>query len=127
MVKDLLIVSAGGALGAASRYLVVVSATRLLGHGFPFGTLIVNIVGSFAMGVLLELMALVWNTSMETRLFLAVGFLGAFTTFSTFSLDVAFLYEKKALALTAVYILASVVLSIGAFFAATWLIRRLVV
>jgi len=127
MVKDLLIVSAGGALGAASRYLVVVSATRLLGLNFPYGTLIVNIVGSFAMGALLELMALVWNTSMQTRLFLAVGFLGAFTTFSTFSLDVAFLYERKAYVLTAVYILASVVLSIGAFFAATWLIRRLFV
>jgi len=126
MVKDLLIVSAGGALGAASRYLVFVSATRLLGLNFPYGTLIVNVVGSFAMGALLELMALVWNTSMHTRLFLAVGFLGAFTTFSTFSLDVAFLYERKAYALTAAYILASVVLSIGAFFAATWLIRRLV-
>lgn len=126
MVKDLLIVSAGGALGAASRYLVFVSATRLLGPNFPFGTLIVNIVGSFAMGILVELMALVWDTSLQTRLFLAVGFLGAFTTFSTFSLDVAFLYERKAFALTAIYLLASVVLSIGAFFAALWLIRRLV-
>ena len=127
MVKDVLIVSAGGALGAASRYLVFVAAARLLGPGFPYGTLIVNVAGSFAMGILLELMALVWNTPMQTRLFLAVGFLGAFTTFSTFSLDVAFLYERKAFGLTAIYILGSVVLSIGAFFAATWLVRRLVV
>ncbi len=126
IMNELLVVGAGGALGAISRYLVYLASTKFLGLEFPYGTLIVNIVGSFLMGVLIELLALVWDTSPQTRLFLAVGFLGALTTFSTFSLDVAVLYERKWFALTSVYIFASVVLSIGALFAGLHVVRRLV-
>ncbi len=118
-------VAGGGAVGAVARYLVHVAAGQLLGPAFPFGTLIVNIVGSFLMGLLVEAMALVWSASQEARLFLAVGTLGAFTTFSTFSLDVAVLYERGRPVLVATYILVSVICSIAALFAGLHVMRRI--
>ncbi len=124
-MKELLVVAGGGAVGAVARYLVYVAAGQLLGPAFPFGTLIVNIVGSFLMGLLIEAMALVWSAPQEARLFLAVGFLGAFTTFSTFSLDVAVLYERGRLVLVATYILVSVICSIAALFAGLHVMRRI--
>ena len=124
-MNSMLIVAGGGALGAVARYLVYVAAGHLLGAGFPFGTLIVNIVGSFAMGALTEIMALVWSASNEARLFLAVGFLGAFTTFSTFSLDFVVLYERGRWLLCALYVGVSMAGSIGALFAGLLLFRRL--
>lgn len=117
-------VAAGGAAGAAARYLVYVLAGQFLGTGFPFGTLIVNIVGSFIMGVLVEGMALAWTIGEQMRLFLVVGVLGAFTTFSTFSLDVGLLYERGRIALIALYVSVSVIGSIGALFLGMYLIRR---
>jgi CrcB protein len=124
-VKALLAVAGGGALGAVARYLVYVAAGHVLGTGFPYGTLIVNIVGSFAIGALTEAMALAWSVSQETRLFLVVGVLGAFTTFSSFSLDFAVLYERGRLVLCALYVGLSVTCSIGAIFLGMWLLRRL--
>jgi CrcB protein len=126
-MKELVVVAVGGALGAVSRYVVYVLAGLLLGTGFPYGTLIVNIVGSFVMGVLVEGMALAWTIPEQARLFLIVGILGAFTTFSTFSLDVAVLYERGRLELTAFYIMASVVCSVGALFAGLYVVRRVLV
>ena len=125
MVKAILAVAAGGACGAVGRYMVMVGATRLLGLHFPFGTLIVNIVGSFLLGMLAEGLALAWTVSPETRLFLVVGFLGAFTTFSTFSLDVVSLYQRGQVLLAAVYLLSSVVLSVGALFAGLRAMRQI--
>lgn len=124
-ISEVLAVAAGGTLGAVSRYLVYVAVGHLLGAGFPYATLIVNVVGSFAMGALVETMALVWSTSTAMRLFLTTGILGAFTTFSTFSLDFAVLYERKAFALCALYTIASFVLSVGALFAGLQVMRRL--
>ncbi len=123
-MKQLLVVAAGGAAGAVARYLVYVLASQFLGTGFPFGTLIVNIVGSFIMGVLVEGMALAWTIGEQMRLFLAVGILGAFTTFSTFSLDVGLLYERGKIALIALYVSVSVIGSIGALFLGMYLLRR---
>ena len=123
-MKQLLMVAAGGAAGATARYLVYVLAGQFLGTGFPFGTIIVNIVGSFVMGVLVEGMALAWTIGEQMRLFLAVGVLGAFTTFSAFSLDVGLLYERGKIALIALYVSASVIGSIGALFLGMYLIRR---
>ena len=123
-MKQLLVVAAGGAVGAVARYLVYVLAGQFLGTGFPFGTLIVNIVGSFIMGVLVEGMALAWTIGEQMRLFLVVGVLGAFTTFSTFSLDVGLLYERGKIALIALYVSVSVIGSIGALFLGMYLIRR---
>ncbi|GAB4223794.1 MAG: fluoride efflux transporter CrcB [Kiloniellaceae bacterium] len=116
-------IACGGALGAVGRHLVVAQVAQWAGSGFPFGVLAANVLGSFAMGVLVELSALVWSPSPELRAFLTVGVLGAFTTFSTFSMDTVLLYERGALLLCAVYVVASVVLSVGAFFLALALLR----
>ena len=113
----LLAVACGGALGAVARYLVMAQVGHWLGTVFPYGTLIVNVVGSFALGALIEIMALVWSPSQEVRAILVVGFLGAFTTFSTFSLDVVALVQRDALAQAALYIAASVTLSVAAVYA----------
>lgn len=124
-MQGLLAVAAGGMVGAVSRYLVVVTATKLLGHGFPYGTLIVNVVGSFAMGVLVETMALVWSAGNEARLLLVVGLLGSFTTFSTFSLDFVTLYERRDFLALGVYATGSFVLSVGALVLGLTVMRRL--
>ncbi|MGD1878463.1 MAG: fluoride efflux transporter CrcB [Kiloniellaceae bacterium] len=124
-VNILAAVAFGGALGAVGRYLAVSQVARWFDHGFPYGTLTVNVVGSFAMGLLIEFGALAWSPSPELRAFIAVGFLGAFTTFSTFSMETVLLYERGALLACAGYVAASVVLSVGAFFAALALVRTL--
>jgi fluoride exporter len=125
-ISELLAVAAGGVAGAVARYLVCIAVGYLLGTGFRYATLIVNVIGSFAMGVLVETMTLVWNASTEARLFLTTGILGAFTTFSAFSLDSAVLYERRAFALCALYTTASFVLSVSALFVGLHLVRRLV-
>jgi fluoride exporter len=125
-LKLILVIAVGGAVGAVARHLVNVQAAALMGFGFPWGTLTVNILGSFLMGVLVETSALVWSPDPALRAMLAVGVLGAFTTFSTFSLDAIVLYERGQLALAAGYIVASVVLSIGGLFAGLAVIRTVV-
>ena len=124
-MKMLAAVALGGALGAVGRYLVMSAVALWFGLSFPWGTLIVNVVGSFAMGALVEISALVWSPSPELRALLAIGVLGAFTTFSTFSLDVAALIGRGAHAAAGAYIALSVVLSIAAFFAGLHLFRSL--
>ena len=119
-------VAAGGALGSAARYLVNVAAGRLLGPEFPWGTLAVNVAGSFVMGLLIALMALKMQVSQEVRAFLTTGVLGGFTTFSAFSLDFALLVERRETGLAALYVIASVGLSLAAIFAGLKLGRTLV-
>lgn len=114
---NILLVAVGGAFGSVCRYLTGILMTRLLGPAFPWGTITVNIVGSFAIGLLTELIARRFNASMEMRLLLVVGILGGFTTFSSFSLDTVALVEKGAVTSAAVYVLASVIISLGATFA----------
>jgi len=115
-MKAIFVVAAGGALGAIVRHLIFVLATRVLGLNFPYGTLIVNIAGSLILGILIEALALRWDVSAELRLFMVVGFLGAFTTFSAFSMDTVMLYERGRLDLCALYVSASIALSVGALF-----------
>lgn len=117
-------VALGGALGAAGRHMVNLVALRYFGGGvFPLGTFTVNVIGCFAMGVLVEVLALKLSASQELRLFLATGVLGGFTTFSAFSLDVALLVERNQILLAAAYVMGSVGLSIGALFLALYLTR----
>lgn len=109
-----LAVAAGGAVGAMARHGVSRTAMHLLGPNFPWGTLAANIMGSFAMGLII-----VWLSSREPaspalRAFLTVGLLGAFTTFSTFSLDVVTLYRDRTVMIAGAYLLASVILSVCA-------------
>ena len=124
-MKLILAVAAGGALGALGRHLVILNMTRMFGFAFPWGTLTVNVLGSFLFGLLAEAIALRWQAGLELRAFLLVGGLGAFTTFSTFSMDVALLTERGALMPAFAYIAASVLLSIGALFAGLALARAL--
>jgi CrcB protein len=118
-------VALGGAIGSAARYLVNVGAGRAFGTAFPWHTAIVNVVGCFAMGVLIELMARKLNVGQDARAFLTTGILGGFTTFSAFSLDFALLVERKAYGLAGLYAAGSVVLSLAAVFAGLSLVRAL--
>ena len=111
-----LIVFLGAGIGGALRHGVNVASSRLWGFGFPFGTLIVNIVGSFAMGLLAGYFAFRPGINQHMRFFLTTGFLGGFTTFSAFSLDTALLIERHSYGLAAGYAVGSVAASISALF-----------
>lgn len=112
-----LLVAAGGAFGSVMRYLVGVWATRAIGPAFPWGTMTVNVVGAFAIGLLTELLARRLNASTELRLLLVTGILGGFTTWSSFTLDAVALFERGALLAAASYLAGSLVLSFAAVFA----------
>jgi len=118
-----LIVFLGGGVGAALRHSVNLLAGRLIGIGFPAGTLTVNVVGSLIMGLLAAWFAFKGDASQHWRLFLTTGVLGGFTTFSSFSLDVGVLYERGAVGMAAIYVIASLVLSIAGLFAGLALVR----
>lgn len=119
----LLLVALGGAFGAGTRHLVNLAALRFAGPGFPWGTAVINVAGSFAMGLFVGWMAARAHASNELRLFVATGVLGGFTTFSAFSLDFVTLYERGAFAAAFGYAGASVALSILALFAGLALMR----
>lgn len=116
-------VALGGAVGAVCRYATGLGAARLLGKGFPWGTLIVNLAGSFAMGVLV--VVLLHLSANRFAPLLMTGFLGGFTTFSAFSLDAVTLYERGQITLAAGYVAGSVFLSIAALFAGLALARSM--
>ena len=122
-----LLVFLGAGIGGALRHGVNVAAERVLGSGFAWGTLTVNVVGGFAMGVLAGWLALkageAWTQS--ARLFVATGILGGFTTFSAFSLDVVLLWERGQSSAAIAYVLGSVVLSIAGLLAGLYVVRVL--
>ncbi len=118
-----LIVFAGAGIGGALRHGVNLAAARMFGLGFPFGTIIVNVLGSFLMGVLAGYFAFRTGLPQHVRLFLTTGVLGGFTTFSAFSLDAALLMERHAYWSAAAYMAGSVLLSLLALFAGLSLFR----
>lgn len=122
-MNAILLVASGGAIGSVLRYLAGVFMTRLFGAAFPYGTLTVNVVGGLLMGLFIELLARRFAGSSELQLFVAIGILGGFTTFSSFSLDVVLLWQRGEIGTAAFYVLASVTLSIGAVFLGLWLAR----
>ncbi len=124
-MKLIMAIALGGAIGAVGRHLLAGQVMKLVAGGFPWGTVAVNILGSFAMGALIELMALKWSIGAELRGFLTVGILGAFTTFSTFSLDVALLSGRGEYLAAAGYVLISVTASILALFTGLYLFRQM--
>ena len=109
----MLAVAAGGACGALLRLWVTQGAHALLGRGFPFGTLVVNVTGSVAMGALYAAFSQRHGIAPEWRLAIATGFLGAFTTFSTFSMDTLLLVHQGAHLKAGVNVLASVALCLA--------------
>jgi CrcB protein len=121
----LLLVMLGGAIGAGLRQLANLATLRAFGPGFPWGTMGINVAGSFAMGLFIELLARKFGASNELRLFITTGILGGFTTFSAFSLDFATLTGRGEFVHAAFYAIASVVFSIVALFAGLWLGRLL--
>ncbi len=124
-MKMLLSIAAGGAIGAVGRYLMMARIGHYLHGGFPYSTIAVNVLGSALLGTLVEFLALVWSPSQEMRAFLVVGIIGSFTTFSTFSLDVIVLFERSEYVSAILYVAASVILSVGAFFGAMVLFRHI--
>ena len=120
-----LLVFIGGGLGSTLRYLVNIICPKLFGPAFPYHTFIINITGSTVMGLIAGYFAFRGDASQSWRLFLMTGILGGYTTFSAFSLDTAFLYERGDLGLALFYVLGSVVFSIGGLFAGLALMRHL--
>ncbi|MBX2834238.1 MAG: fluoride efflux transporter CrcB [Micavibrio sp.] len=123
MIQTIAAIAAGGAIGAVLRYGAGLGAVKLLGHGFPYGTLFVNIVGSAIMGALIVIFAYTNNPPETLRVFMVTGLLGAFTTFSTFSLDFASLVQRADYLSAGLYLTASVVVSIAALFTAMAITR----
>jgi CrcB protein len=121
-----LIVFFGGGIGAAARHGLNVGIGRLLGNGFPYATFAINITGSLIMGLAAGYFAFKSGGSQHWRLFLTTGILGGYTTFSTFSLDAALLYERGEVGLAAVYVIGSVVIAIAGLFAGLAVARNLI-
>ncbi|MCW9023165.1 MAG: fluoride efflux transporter CrcB [Gammaproteobacteria bacterium] len=124
-MNHILAIAAGGALGAVSRYLVSNGVHLLAGRGFPYGTLTVNVVGSLLMGFLYIVLIERLGVESYWRAIILVGFLGAFTTFSTFSIETLNLIENGELSKAMINVLASVVTCITACWLGLMLGRQL--
>ena len=126
-MKIALAIALGGALGSVGRYYVIGAAERwlmtLIGVGFPYGTLTVNVVGSFILGALVQGLAHSFDAGTLVQRFLFVGLLGGFTTFSAFSADSIGLLERGEVGRAMLYITLSVVLSVGGFYCGLRLVR----
>lgn len=126
-MRSYLIVFLGAGIGGSLRHAVNVACARAFGTGFPWGTITVNIVGSFAMGALAAWLAFKAGEgwSQPLRLFLTTGILGGFTTFSAFSLDAALLWERGDIGASLAYVALSVILSIAGLAAGLAFVRTL--
>ncbi|WBX85658.1 fluoride efflux transporter CrcB [Sphingosinicella microcystinivorans] len=120
-----LLVFVGSGIGGMARHGVGLLALKWFGPGFPVATLFINITGSLVMGIVAEYWALKSGLPQPARLFLTTGVIGGFTTFSAFSLETALLWERGQPLLAAIYVSASVSLSVGALFAGLRLVRVL--
>lgn len=111
----LLYIGLGGFAGAILRYSVGILVTRFTGQGFPYGTLAVNLIGSFLLGLLSALGAKVWSADPHFKLMVLVGFLGSFTTFSTFMADSFTLLEKRGYLLVLLNLFGSMTAGLALF------------
>lgn len=121
-MPNLLLVMLGGAVGAGARHLAGVAGLRWLGPGFPWWTLFVNLAGGLLMGLLAGWLVQKGGSE-QARLFLGVGVLGGFTTFSAFSLELGLMLQRSDYVMAATYVLASVLGSVLLLFAGLWLMR----
>lgn len=123
-MPSILLVMAGGAIGAALRFLLGRFTLHQFGPGFPWGTLGANLIGGLAMGVLVGLLARFGGNWAEGwRLFIGIGLLGGFTTFSAFSLEAVNMIERGEIGIAASYALVSVLGSVAALFVGLWAVR----
>jgi len=119
----LVFVGLGGAVGAMGRYVVMSAVGHFTHAGFPWGTLTVNVLGALILGAVLELSALAWSPSPEIRAMVVVGGLGAFTTFSTFSMDLYYLLDRGQVVAAGAYTVGSVLVCLVAFWAGMSVLR----
>ena len=126
MLKTLMFIAVGGALGAVMRFLSQATVYELVGKTFPYGTMFVNVTGSFLMGLLSIFLVERFNLSAEWHLAILVGVLGSFTTFSTFSLETLVLFEQGDMFKAMTNILLSVVLCVAAVWAGAFFAKQLV-
>ncbi len=110
--KMIVWVAFGGAAGSVARFMMMSVIGHVTHTGFPYATLAVNVIGGFILGSVIEIMALAWSPGPELRGLVVVGVLGGFTTFSTFSMDVFYLFERGQYSAATVYVAASVILSV---------------
>ena len=114
---------AGGGLGALLRYGVISNISKILPNTFPYGTLTVNILGALFIGIVYSLLSQKISISENLKLFITVGFLGGFTTFSTFNLDFFQLVESSKIAAAMIYALGTFIATIIGFYAGYSVIR----
>ena len=126
MLKTLMFIAVGGAFGAMMRFLSQAMVHEYFGRGFPFGTLFVNVTGSFLMGLLSIFLVEKFNLGAEWHLAILVGVLGSFTTFSTFSIETLVLFEQGDLLKAMSNVLLSVVLCVCAVWLGAYFAKQLV-
>ena len=118
-----LAVAIGGALGSVARYALSSWVFDITSHKFPYATLIVNVAGSFVMGILFVVVVERAALPAEMRSLLMIGFIGAFTTFSAFSLDALGLWQNGHVLMSVIYMITTVILCLVAISTAIWLTR----
>ena len=118
-----LAVAIGGALGSVARYALSSWIFDITSHKFPYATLIVNVAGSFVMGILFVVVVERAALPAEMRSLLMIGFIGAFTTFSAFSLDALGLWQNGHVLMSVIYMITAVILCLVAISTAIWLTR----
>ena len=126
-MKVIFFIAIGGMFGALSRYYLGQQVLKYFGYYFPLQTIIINVVGSFLIGLIFEISKTKLSLNEDLRLLITVGFLGSFTTFSAFTLDFFLLIEKEEIFLALIYIIASVMIAIFAMLFAIWLVRSLII
>ncbi|MBM08442.1 MAG: fluoride efflux transporter CrcB [Magnetovibrio sp.] len=124
-MKYLIAVMVGGALGAAARYLMMLSVGSWFENGFLLGTILVNVVGALLLGGLIEITNQLWSPSPMIRMFLITGILGSFTTFSAITLDFYTLLGHGEILVATLYVFVTCISGITAFFGGLFLLRAL--
>ena len=118
-----IIVGFGGFFGSVFRYLIYLLSNNLIGYSFPLGTILVYIIGCFLIGLTYQIFSDMISLSDNLKLFMTIGFLGGFTTFSAFSLDVFLLYQSNSKLVAIIYIFITLVLSLLAMLGGMWIFK----